>query len=137
MKSLEKFKKALLYISDLIIFLLIGVWVISAIFTAICAVYDLISNHSPEGLTQFVIIIGLPFTTGLVIYSLRCAITHFFANKNGKAPDPDFTPEEEFEIADDSMCSELENSQSQTYYNIDDLNSLLESVKNTVGENNG
>lgn len=101
MNSLRKFKNAILYVSDLIIFLLIAVWVVACIFTAIMSVYDLTVNGSAETISQFAIIVGLPFGAGLVIYSARCAITHYFNNKNGQTPDPDFIDESEFEISEE------------------------------------
>lgn len=107
MNRLKKFKKAILYVSDLIVFLLIAVWVVACIFTAIMSVYDLTVNGSAETISQFAVIVGLPFSAGLVIYSARCAITHFFNNKNGKVPDPDFIDESEFET-DEEQRYELE-----------------------------
>lgn len=111
MNRLNKFKKAILYVSDLIIFLLIAVWIIACIFTAICAVYDLVSNGSAETMSHFAAIVGLPFSAGLVIYSARCAITHYFNNKNGKVPDPDFIDESEFETNEEQRY-ELETEEN-------------------------
>lgn len=116
MNRLNKFKKAILYVSDLIVFLLIAVWVVACIFTAIMSVYDLVVNSSAETISQFAVIVGLPFSAGLVIYSARCAITHFFNNKNGKVPDPDFVDESEFEISEDQRC-ELNTEERTNEYN--------------------
>ena len=95
--------------SDLIVFLLIAVWIIACLFTAVCAVYDLRVNGSAETMSHFAAIVALPFSAGLVIYSARCAITHFFNNKNGKVPDPDFVDESEFEINKDDYNYETED----------------------------
>lgn len=106
MKRLEKFKNAILYVSDLIIFLLIAVWVIACIFTAICAVYDLTVNGSSETMGHFTAIVGLPFGAGLVVYSARCAITHFFKNKNGEVPNPDFADDVTFNTCNETFDTE-------------------------------
>lgn len=95
--KLEGIKKALIWISDVIIFIFIAIWVIACIFVGILAVYDLMANKSSEGIVQFVALVSIPFSAGITLYLARCTITHFFANKNGKTPDPDFIDESEFE----------------------------------------
>ena len=106
MNGLKKFKNAILYVSDLIVFLLIVVWIIACIFTGICAVYDLRVNGSSESLSYFAATVALPFSAGLVIYSARCAITHFFNNKNGKVPDPDFVDDVTFNTCNETFDTE-------------------------------
>ncbi len=92
----DKIKKALIWISDVIIFIFIAIWALSCVFVGILAVYDLKVNGSSEGISQFVTLVGIPFSAGITLYLARCTITHFFSNKNGKTPDPDFIEESEF-----------------------------------------
>jgi len=121
-KKLENIKKALIWISDVIIFIFIAIWAIACIFVAILAVYDLVSNQSSEGIVQFVTLVSVPFSAGITLYLARCTITHFFANKNGKTPDPDFIEESEFEDKNsEADFSEFFNGESSTTIKGDDF----------------
>lgn len=120
--KLEGVKKALIWISDVIIFIFIAIWVIACIFVGILAVYDLMANKSSEGIVQFVALVSIPFSAGITLYLARCTITHFFANKNGKTPDPDFIDESEFEDkTSEADFSEFFNGESSTTIEGDDF----------------
>lgn len=120
--KLDSIKKALIWISDVIIFIFIAIWVIACIFVGILAVYDLMVNRSSEGIVQFVALVSIPFSAGITLYLARCTITHFFANKNGKTPDPDFIDESEFEDkTSEADFSEFFNGESSTTIEGDDF----------------
>ena len=86
----QQLPKAIVYLSDVFIFLMVATWIFYIVNGTLAGWYELVVVQSSSIFTDLKDACTIPLTAGGVVWLIRCAANHFNAGKNGKKLKYDF-----------------------------------------------
>ena len=86
----QQLPKAIVYLSDVFIFLMVATWIFYIVNGTFAGWYELIVVQSTCIFTDLKDACTIPLTAGGVVWLIRCAVNHLNAAKNGEMLKYDF-----------------------------------------------
>ena len=91
----KKLSHAIMYLSDLFVFLMVAAWIYVLVILSFAALYSMFKNGDTSIFTLLQEAAVLPLSVGGAIWLIRCAINHHNATRRGEHADYDFPNLEE------------------------------------------
>ena len=91
----KKLSHAIMYLSDLFVFLMVAAWIYVLVILSFAALYSMFKIGDTAIFTLLQEAAVLPLSVGGAIWLIRCAINHHNATRRGEHADYDFPNLEE------------------------------------------
>jgi len=86
----DSLKDAIMYLSDLFVFLMVFTWMYYILMSSPAAYIELLKYGSSDIFKELATVCTIPLTAGGVLWLIRVCVTHMNAQKKGKKCTPDF-----------------------------------------------
>ena len=105
---MKKLGRAIMYLSDLYVMVMVLGWVFGIIFFAVCSIYAMINLSDTSIFSYLTELITVPATAGGSLWLIRCCVQHATADKPGTV-DPDFPNQDAPEPPSDDVTQNQDN----------------------------